>query len=243
MQFSENWLRSWANPDITSKELAERLTMAGLEVEENRAVAPFFEGVVVAHILGCEKHPNADKLNVCLVDVGQREPVQIVCGAPNVRVGIKVPCAVVGAVLPNNFVIKKAKLRDVDSFGMLCSAKELGISNEASGLLELSFTAMVGRNVRQELDVRFRPSYFPFTEPSVEIDMAFSTGPHAGKWLEISGAGQVHPTVIKNFGLDPEAHMGFAFGSGIERLAMLKYGVSDLRLFFENDLRFLKQFH
>ncbi len=94
-----------------------------------------------------------------------------------------------------------------------------------------------------DLQVRFRPSYFPFTEPSVEIDMAFGTGPNAGKWLEISGAGQVHPTVIRNFGLDPDEYMGFAFGSGLERLAMLRYGVNDLRLFFENDLRFLGQFN
>ena len=92
------------------------------------------------------------------------------------------------------------------------------------------------------IQLRFRPSYFPFTEPSVEIDMAFGSGPNAGKWLEISGAGQVHPTVIRNFGLDPEEYMGFAFGSGLERLAMLRYGVNDLRLFFENDLRFLGQF-
>lgn len=94
----------------------------------------------------------------------------------------------------------------------------------------------------EELQVRFRPSFFPFTEPSAEIDMAFSAGPSKGKWLEISGAGQVHPSVIRNFGLDPEKHIGFAFGSGVERLAMLRYGISDLRLFYEGDLRFLQQF-
>lgn len=93
-----------------------------------------------------------------------------------------------------------------------------------------------------DLMVRFRPSFFPFTEPSAEIDMAFTTGPHRGKWLEISGAGQVHPNVIKNFGLDPEEYIGFAFGSGLERLTMLRYGISDLRLFYEGDLRFLRQF-
>jgi phenylalanyl-tRNA synthetase alpha chain len=95
---------------------------------------------------------------------------------------------------------------------------------------------------RDDLQVRFRPSYFPFTEPSAEIDMKFEQGRNAGKWLEISGSGQVHPTVIRNMGLDPERYIGFAFGSGLERLAMLRYGVQDLRLFFENDLRFLKQF-
>lgn len=94
-----------------------------------------------------------------------------------------------------------------------------------------------------DLDVRFRPSFFPFTEPSAEIDMRFGSGPLQGRWLEISGAGQVHPTVIRHFGFDPEAVMGFAFGSGLERLTMLRYGIGDLRLFFENDLRFLRQFH
>ena len=93
-----------------------------------------------------------------------------------------------------------------------------------------------------DLDVRFRPSYFPFTEPSAEIDMRFASGPLKGRWLEVSGSGQVHPTVTRNFGLDPERFIGFAFGSGVERLAMLRYGVADLRQFYENDLRFLQQF-
>lgn len=94
-----------------------------------------------------------------------------------------------------------------------------------------------------DLIVRFRPSYFPFTEPSVEVDMAFTTGPKKGRWLEISGAGEVHPNVIRNYGLNPERYIGFAFGSGLERLTMLRYGVDDLRLFFEGDLRFLRQFN
>jgi phenylalanyl-tRNA synthetase alpha chain len=93
-----------------------------------------------------------------------------------------------------------------------------------------------------DLQIRFRPSYFPFTEPSAEIDMMFGSGPLKGRWLEVSGSGQVHPQVIRNMGLDPERYIGFAFGSGIDRLAMLRYGVSDLRLFFEGDLRFLSQF-
>lgn len=96
---------------------------------------------------------------------------------------------------------------------------------------------------RDDIDVRFRPSYFPFTEPSAEMDMRFADGPLAGRWLEISGMGQVHPQVIRNYGLDPERWIGFAFGSGIERLAMLRYGVADLRTFYENDLRFLSQFN
>lgn len=94
-----------------------------------------------------------------------------------------------------------------------------------------------------DLDVRFRPSYFPFTEPSAEIDIRFASGPLAGRWLEVSGSGQVHPNVVRNFGLDPERFIGFAFGSGIERLAMLRYGIGDLRLFYDNDLRFLQQFN
>jgi len=93
-----------------------------------------------------------------------------------------------------------------------------------------------------DLEVRFRPSFFPFTEPSAEIDMAFQSGPHKGRWLEISGCGQVHPAVVRNFGLDPERWIGFAFGSGLERLTMLRYGIDDLRLFFDGDLRFLEQF-
>jgi phenylalanyl-tRNA synthetase alpha chain len=95
---------------------------------------------------------------------------------------------------------------------------------------------------RDDIDLRFRPSYFPFTEPSAEIDMRFADGPLAGRWLEVSGAGQVHPDVVRNIGLDPERYIGFAFGSGIERLAMLRYGIADLRIFYENDLRFLQQF-
>jgi phenylalanyl-tRNA synthetase alpha chain len=94
-----------------------------------------------------------------------------------------------------------------------------------------------------DLAVRFRPSFFPFTEPSAEIDMMFTSGPNQGRWLEISGSGQVHPQVVRNFGLDPEQYIGFAFGSGLERLAMLRYGVNDLRQFFEGDLRFLRQFN
>jgi phenylalanyl-tRNA synthetase alpha chain len=94
----------------------------------------------------------------------------------------------------------------------------------------------------EALQVRFRPSFFPFTEPSAEIDMAFPSGPLQGRWLELSGAGQVHPQVVRNFGLDPERWMGFAFGSGLERLTMLRYGIDDLRLFFEGDVRFLGQF-
>lgn len=109
--------------------------------------------------------------------------------------------------------------------------------------LKSVFTQFLRRFFEDDaIEVRFRASYFPFTEPSAEIDMQFSSGPLKGRWLEVAGSGQVHPTVIRNIGLDPEEYIGFAFGSGVERLAMLRYGVNDLRLFYENDLRFLKQF-
>ncbi|MEX1166162.1 MAG: phenylalanine--tRNA ligase subunit beta [Hydrogenophaga sp.] len=156
MQFPESWLRSFCNPPITSQQLADTLTMAGLEVEELTPVAPAFTGVVVGKILSAEQHPNADRLRVCRVDVGQAEPLNIVCGAPNARVGIKVPCATVGAELPPGedgkpFKIKLGKLRGVESQGMLCSAKELQTSEESDGLLELADDALVGCDIRAHL--------------------------------------------------------------------------------------------
>lgn len=156
MQFPESWLRAFCNPPLTSQQLADTLTMAGLEVEELRPFAPTFTGVVVGQILSAEQHPNADRLRVCQVDVGQGAPLNIVCGAPNARAGIKVPCATVGALLPPGedgkpFAIKLGKLRGVESQGMLCSAKELQISEESNGLLELGDDAVVGRNIREQL--------------------------------------------------------------------------------------------
>ncbi|MCL2590049.1 MAG: phenylalanine--tRNA ligase subunit beta [Betaproteobacteria bacterium] len=151
MQFSENWLRTFVDPSLDSDALGHLLTMAGLEVEEAHPVAPPFSGVVVAHIVEAEKHPNADKLKLCKVDVGAGEPLQIVCGAPNAAVGMKVPCAKVGAVLPGDFVIKAAKLRGIDSSGMLCSGRELGLSEDHSGLLALGDDAPVGMDIREWL--------------------------------------------------------------------------------------------
>lgn len=150
MKFSEHWLRTMANPSLSSEELSHLLTMAGLEVEELDSVAPVFTGVVVAEILSAEKHPDADRLQVCRVKVGDGEPLQIVCGAANARPGLKAPCALVGAALPG-FEIKRAKVRGVESFGMMCSAKELGIAEESSGLLELPDDAPVGRDIRDWL--------------------------------------------------------------------------------------------
>ncbi|MFC3685820.1 phenylalanine--tRNA ligase subunit beta [Hydrogenophaga luteola] len=156
MQFPESWLRAFCNPPLTSQQLADTLTMAGLEVEELRPFAPAFTGVVVGQVLSAEQHPNADRLRVCQVDVGHGAPLNIVCGAPNARAGIKVPCATVGALLPPGedgkpFAIKLGKLRGVESQGMLCSAKELQISEESNGLLELGEDAVVGRNIREQL--------------------------------------------------------------------------------------------
>ena len=143
MQISESWLRTFVDPPLSSDALAHVLTMGGLEVEEISAAATEFSGVVVARVEQVEKHPNADRLSVCKVDVGQPELLSIVCGAPNVRPGIKVPCALVGAHLPSSqvpaapFEIKRAKMRGVESEGMLCSARELKLSDDAGGLMIL----------------------------------------------------------------------------------------------------------
>jgi phenylalanyl-tRNA synthetase beta chain len=169
MQFPESWLREFCNPALTTQELADKLTMAGLEVEELTAVAPAFSHVVVGEIKACEQHPNADRLRVCQVDVGQIVDgksvlLNIVCGAPNARVGIKIPCALVGAELPPSadskdgkpFKIKLGQLRGVESQGMLCSSKELGIcddANAAQGLLELASEAVVGQSIREHLNL------------------------------------------------------------------------------------------
>ena len=152
MQFSENWLRSLVNTDLDSQALSHALTMAGLEVEDMQPVAASFSKVVVAKILSAEKHPDADRLQVCKVDVGLAEPLQIVCGAPNARAGLLAPCAMVGAELPG-ISIKQAKVRGIESFGMMCSSKELGISAEATGLLELDSHAVVGQSIREHLDL------------------------------------------------------------------------------------------
>ncbi|MCE1249833.1 MAG: phenylalanine--tRNA ligase subunit beta [Comamonadaceae bacterium] len=158
MQFPESWLREFCNPPLSTQALADTLTMAGLEVEELQPVAPPFTNIVVGEIKEAQQHPNADRLRVCQVDVGGPTLLTIVCGAPNARVGIRVPCAQVGAELPPGedgkpFVIKVGKLRGVESFGMLCSARELGIANDHGGLLELAADAPLGQDVRQHLQL------------------------------------------------------------------------------------------
>ena len=159
MQFSESWLRQYVNPSLDSKALGHAMTMAGLEVEEQHSVAPPFTKIVVAQILSAEQHPDADRLRVCKVDAGTGQELQIVCGAPNARAGIKIPCALVGAELPPSevggkpFMIKLGKLRGVESQGMLCSGRELGLGDDHEGILELPADAPVGDDIRKYLDL------------------------------------------------------------------------------------------
>jgi phenylalanyl-tRNA synthetase beta chain len=164
MKVSENWLREWVNPSISSDDLVAQITLAGLEVDEVLPVASAFSGVVVGEIISAEPHPNADKLQVCQVSDGI-EAFQVVCGAPNARAGIKISFAKIGAVLGADFKIKKAKLRQVESFGMLCSASELGLSDDHDGIMELPSSAKVGEDFRaflglddQIIDVDLTPN-------------------------------------------------------------------------------------
>ena len=147
MLLSTDWLKEAYGIALPPELLAERLTMAGLEVDSMERAAPEFSGVVVAQVLTLNPHPDADKLRVASVDSGHGEPLQVVCGAPNVAVGVKVPLATIGAVLPGDLRIKKSKLRGVESFGMLCSARELGLSDEHAGLLILPEDAPVGADI------------------------------------------------------------------------------------------------
>ncbi len=151
MKISENWLRTWVNPAINSDTLSDQLTMLGLEVDELAPVAKPFTGVVVGEVLTVEQHPDADRLRVTTVNIGSGEPLQIVCGAPNVRAGMKAPVATIGAVLPGDFKIKKGKLRGVESQGMLCGASEIDLEDKIDGLLELPDDAPVGVNIREYL--------------------------------------------------------------------------------------------
>ena len=152
MKVSVNWLRELVDIKLSIDELAHTLTMAGLEVEEIAPVATPFDRIVVAEVKSTTPHPNADKLRVCEVDAGTGTLLQIVCGAPNVAPGMRVPCALVGAKLPG-LEIKQATLRGVESNGMLCSAKELGLSDDHGGLLALAADAPIGQSIREYLDL------------------------------------------------------------------------------------------
>ena len=173
MKFSEQWLRGWVSPQASRDELVARLSMAGLEVDSVSPVAGAFSGVIVGEVLSTEQHPDADKLRVCQVSNGS-ETFQVVCGAPNVRPGLKIPFATIGAELPGDFKIKKAKLRGVESNGMLCSASELQISEDNDGLLELPADAPVGQDIRQ---------YFELDDVSIEVDLT----PNRGDCLSLAG--------------------------------------------------------
>lgn len=162
MKFSERWLREWVNPPVTTAQLVEQLTMAGLEVDSVEEAAPAFEGVVVGKVLTVMPHPDAERLKVCQVDVGSGEPLNIVCGAPNVRPGMFAPTAVVGARLPGGMAIKRAKLRGVESFGMLCSAKELGLAEVSEGLMELPGDGVPGQDLR---------AYMGLDDQLIEVDL------------------------------------------------------------------------
>ncbi|AJO77756.1 phenylalanine--tRNA ligase subunit beta [Pseudomonas sp. MRSN 12121] len=173
MKFSEQWLRGWVSPQVSRDELVARLSMAGLEVDSVTPVAGVFSGVVVGEVLSTEQHPDADKLRVCQVSNGT-ETFQVVCGAPNVRPGLKIPFAMIGAELPGDFKIKKAKLRGVESNGMLCSQAELQVGEGNDGLMELPVDAPVGQDFRE---------YMELDDASIEVDLT----PNRGDCLSLAG--------------------------------------------------------
>jgi phenylalanyl-tRNA synthetase beta chain len=187
MKFSEQWLRQWVNPDVTTEQLAHQLTMVGLEVDAVEPVAPPLDKVVVGRVVSLEPHPNADKLRICQVDVGKGEPLNIVCGAPNVEKEGRYPVALIGAELPGGFKIKKAKLRGVESTGMLCSAKEIGLSDQAEGLMLLSADAPVGESLA---------GYLQLNDNSIELGLT----PNRADCLSLRGIAR-EVSVINNIPL------------------------------------------
>lgn len=193
MKFSEQWLRSWTNPAVDRDALVAKLSMVGLEVDSVTPVAGAFHGVVVGEILSAEPHPDADKLRVCQVSNGN-ETFQVVCGAPNARPGIKIPFAMIGAELGDDFKIKKAKLRGVESFGMLCSASELKTSDDHSGLLELAVDAPVGMDIRE---------YLGLDDVVIEIGLT----PNRGDCLSLAGlareVGAIYGSDVKPVAIQP----------------------------------------
>jgi phenylalanyl-tRNA synthetase beta chain len=198
MQFSESWLRSFVNPSLGADELAHLLTMSGLEVEHCEPVAPPFSGVVVGEILSVSRHPNADRLSLCKVNVGASAPLNIVCGAPNVAAGMKVPCARIGAQLPGEtadkpFVIKAAKMRGEESQGMLCSARELGLSQDHSGLLALESSATPGDDVRKLLELDEHVYILKLTPNRADCLSLLGV---AREVAALTGASLLHPEVV-----------------------------------------------
>ncbi len=174
MQISEAWLREYVNPAISTEDLVAQLTMAGLEVDSVKPAGVEFSGVVIGEVVSVEQHPNADKLKVCKVNVGKQDLLQIVCGASNVRSGLKVPAALIDAVLPGDFKIKPSKLRGVESYGMLCSEKEIGLAADAHGLMELLPDAPTGIDIRD---------YLKLDDNIIEVDLT----PNRADCLSVEG--------------------------------------------------------
>lgn len=191
MKFSESWLREWVNPALDSTALSEQLSMAGLEVDGMDKVAGDFHGVVVGEVVECGKHPEADKLQVTKVNIGGAELLDIVCGARNCRQGLKVAVATVGAVLPGNFEIKKAKLRGQPSHGMLCSFSELGMADDSDGIIELPADAPIGQDLRQ---------YLALDDLSIEVDLT----PNRADCLGIKGLAREVAVLNKLSVCEPE---------------------------------------
>jgi len=183
MKISQNWLQEWVNPQVDIEEFCAKITMAGLEVDSIEPAAANFNNIVVARVVSIEKHPDADKLNVCQVDTGS-ETLQIVCGAANVREGLVVACATIGAVLPGDFKIKKSKLRGVESFGMLCSEKEMGLADQADGLMELPNDAPIGTDVRE---------YLQLEDTIIEVDLT----PNRSDCLSVAGVAREVATLYQ----------------------------------------------
>lgn len=206
MKFSESWLREWVNPSIDTAELMHQLTMAGLEVDGHEAVAGEFSGVVVGQIVSFDRHPDADKLNVCVVNTGD-ETQQIVCGAPNVKQGMKIPVAKVGAVLPGNFKIKKAKLRGVESFGMCCAEEELGLADSSDGLMELREDAPVGICIRE---------YLGLDDVAIDVDLT----PNRGDCLSIAGLAREVGTLTRTEVTVPEVNSVAAVHDEVRGVAL-----------------------
>jgi phenylalanyl-tRNA synthetase beta chain len=185
MKFSEKWLREWVDPPVTTMELVEHLTMAGLEVDSVERLDTGIEGLVVGEVLSVERHPDADKLRVCKVNSGEGEPLQIVCGAPNVRAGGKYPLARIGARLPGDITIRKSRLRGVESQGMLCSARELGLSDAHQGLMELPAETRTGEDIGAVLGL---------DDALIEVDLT----PNRGDCLGIEGIAREVGTLTRS---------------------------------------------
>lgn len=211
MKVSLQWLRDWVAYDFDAAKLAEQLSMAGLEVDNVATITPDFTGVIVGEVLEVMHHPDAERLHVCKVKIDTVEPLSIVCGAANVRAGLKVPVAVVGAVLPGNFKIKKAKLRGVESHGMICSAKELGLAEESQGILELSADIPAGIDFAE---------YLKLNDHVLEIELT----PNRGDCLSIKGMAR-EICAINNlplkipFVINQESKNNFACDVAVEVLA------------------------